>query len=66
MPAKLNKFMCSLKGKKLTMFRMLMEMVVSTPSPFRNSKPSSPRKRKNMKSLSGKSNMRKHEMMNYA
>lgn len=27
MLAKLNKFMCSLKGKKLTMFRMLMEMV---------------------------------------
>ena len=27
MIAKLNKFMCSLKGKKLTMFRMLMEMV---------------------------------------
>src|SRR3954463_924892 len=25
--AKLNKVMCSLKGKKLTMFRMLMEMV---------------------------------------
>ena len=39
---------------------------VSKPSPLRNSKPSSPRKRKNMKSLSGKSNMRKHEMMNYA
>uniref|UniRef100_M8BNU6 Uncharacterized protein n=1 Tax=Aegilops tauschii TaxID=37682 RepID=M8BNU6_AEGTA len=28
MLAKLNKFMCSLKGKKLTMFRMLMEMSV--------------------------------------
>ena len=27
MLAKLNKVMCSLKGKKLTMFRMLMEMV---------------------------------------
>ena len=27
MLAKLNKFMCSLKGKKLTMFHMLMEMV---------------------------------------
>ena len=27
MLAKLDKFMCSLKGKKLTMFRMLMEMV---------------------------------------
>ena len=27
MLAKLNKFMCSLKGKKLTMFRMLMDMV---------------------------------------
>ena len=27
MLAKLNKFMCSLKGKKLTMFRILMEMV---------------------------------------
>ena len=25
--AKINKFMCSLKGKKLTMFRILMEMV---------------------------------------
>jgi hypothetical protein len=25
--AKIDKFMCSLKGKKLTMFRMLMEMV---------------------------------------
>ena len=25
--AKLNKVMCYLKGKKLTMFRMLMEMV---------------------------------------
>ena len=27
MIAELNKFMCSLKGKKLTMFRMLIEMV---------------------------------------
>ena len=25
--AKIKKFMCSLKGKKLTMFRILMEMV---------------------------------------
>ena len=66
MLAKLNKFMCSLKGKKLTMFRMLMDMVSKHTITIKELEALVTEGKENMKSLSGKSNMRKHEMMNYA
>ena len=46
---------------------ILQEMMINksyTPSPFKNSKSSSPRKRNNVKSLREKSYMRKNVMMN--
>ena len=64
--SKLNKVMSSLKGKKLTMFRMLMEMVSKHTISIKELETLITEEKKNMQSLSGKSNMRKHAMMNYA
>ena len=49
------------------MFRMLMEMVGKQTITIKELKTLvTEEKQKQMKSLSGKSNMRKHELMNYA
>ena len=66
MLAKLNKFMWSLKGKKLTMFRMLMEMVGKHTVAIKELETLVTEENEKHEILEQKSNMRKHEMMNYS
>ena len=66
MLGKLNKFMCSLKGKKLTMFRMLMEMVSKHTITIKELETLVTEENEKYELLERKCNTRKHETMNYA